>query len=442
MTRRPNDTRADRVTRRRFLQTSSSLAAAVYVTDWTSPAYSAPKSPNEKLNIAVVGVAGRGGANLGGVSGENIVALCDVDDNNLTKAGLIHPGAKKYNDFRKMLEQSDIEAVVVSTPDHCHATIAATALRLGKPVYCEKPLAHSLHEARVLTQLAAETKLPTQMGNQLHSAGGYRRTVEATWSGLLGNVREAHCWSNRPVWPQGIGRPTDTPPVPANIHWDLWLGPAPQRPYHPAYMPFKWRGWWDFGTGALGDMGCHILDPAVWALKLGAPTSVEAKSEGATSETPPKWAVIRYEFPARDTQPPVTLTWWDGGKLPPADLAPGTKIPSNGVLLIGDKATLLCEHGGVPQLIVDGKASAAPEPAVKLPETKGHHADWILACKGGPAASSNFSYAGPLTEVVLLGNLAIRAGKKIEWNSAEQKVVGNAEVDPFIRREYRAGYTL
>jgi predicted dehydrogenase len=428
--------------RRNFIKSTAVGGAGLYVSG--SPLFAQSKSANEKLNVAVIGVAGRGSANLSGVSGENIVALCDVDELRLAKAATRHGKAKKFNDYRKMLDEyaGQIDAVVVSTPDHNHAPASVMAMKLGKHVYCEKPLAHEVFEARVMTQVAAETKVATQMGNQNHSGAGYRRTVELVQSGAIGEVRNVHTWSNRPVWPQGIGRPEDTPPVPKNIDWDVWLGPAPERPYHSAYMPFKWRGWWDFGTGALGDMGCHIFDPAYWALKLTAPTTVEAQQEGKTSETASKWSIIRYEFPARDTLPAVTFTWWDGGKRPPTDLFEGATVPSNGVLFLGSKGKLLCPHGGTPQLLPKEKFADFKQPESFLPPTMGHHADWINACKNGGQPSSNFAYAGPLTETVLLGNLAIRAGKKIEWDSKNLKVTNSKEATDLVQRAYRKGWTL
>ncbi len=320
--------------RRGFLKQSTGAFAGLWIAG--SRVRGDEKSPNERLNIGLIGVAGRGASNLKNVSGENIVALCDIDDNRLAPAALQFPAAKTYNDFRKLLEQKGIDAVVVSTPDHTHAVAAAMALRLGKHVYCEKPLTHSIHEARTLARLAAEAKVATQMGNAGHSSENTRRVVELVRAGAIGPVHEVHAWTNRPIWPQGIDRPTEIPPIPAHVHWDLWLGPAPERPYDPAYHPFKWRGWWDFGTGALGDMGCHVFDPPYWALDLRYPSRVTAEGPPRNAETAPPWSIVRYEFPARGGQPPVALTWYDGGKLPPAELFDG-ELPaknSSGSVLV------------------------------------------------------------------------------------------------------------
>jgi predicted dehydrogenase len=409
----------------------------------------------DRVNVGVIGVGGRGAVNLAGVAavdGVNIVALCDVDEEALAKAAAKFPKAAIEHDFRKLLERKEVEAVVISTPDHTHAPAAALALRQGKHVYVEKPLTHSVYEARVLTELAAQSRCATQMGNQHHSSETYRRAVEWVQAGVIGPVRQVHAWTNRPIWPQGIDRPAETPPVPRHVHWDLWLGPAPERPYHPAYHPFRWRGWWDFGTGALGDMGCHILDPIVWALHLSAPTEVEAESSGLHPETAPKWSVIRWTFPARrlqgrpspqDQLPPVQLTWYDGGKLPPKDLFEGVKIPGNGSLLIGDKGKLLLPHGGGPlQLLPQAQFAGFQAPAPFLPRSPGHYREWIEACKGGKPAGSHFGYAGPLTEIVLLGNVALRTGRKILWDSAALKALHCPEADRFLRREYRKGWTL
>lgn len=401
------------------------------------------RSLNEKLNIAMIGVNGKGVENIKGVSGENIVALCDVDGQSLDKAAAQLPKARAYRDFRKLLEQKDLDAVVVTVPDHFHAVASMAAIKLGKHLYCEKPLTHSVYEARQLTLAAREHKVATQMGNGGHSSDALREAVEWVQAGVVGVVREVHCWSNRPIWPQGIARPTETPPVPKHIDWDLWIGPAPMRPYHPAYHPFKWRGWWDFGTGALGDMGCHIIDAAFWALDLGAPSTVEAESSGVNEETAPKWSIVRYQFPARGTRPAVKLTWHDGGKLPPAELTElpaGQKLSDNGTLFIGDKGKLLFERGK-PLRLVPQREGFQPPPKV-IPRSIGHYAEWIAACKGGPPAGSNFNYAGPLTEMVLLGNVALRARRRVEWDAEKLQVRNIPEAARLIRREYRPGWTV
>ena len=427
------------ITRRRFLYSSAVATAAVFA----APAFLRGKSLNEKLNLGLIGVGNKGAENLKGVSNENIVALCDIDENFLNAAAQKVPGAKKYRDFRNMLEQRDIDAVVVTIPDHNHAIAAMAALKLDKHVYCEKPLTHDLYEARQLALAARERKVATQMGNGGHASDSLRSAVEWIQAGVIGPVGEVHAWSDRPIWPQGITRPIDTPPVPASLDWDLWIGTAPMRPYHKAYHPFNWRGWWDFGTGALGDMGCHIIDPAFWALDLGSPESVETESSPVNDETAPSWSTVHYQFPARGALPPVKLTWHDGGKLPPRellDLDADEKFPKNGSLFVGRKGRLLLMQGK-SELLPENQWRDFQPPPKTIPRSAGHYAEWIAACKGGPAAFSNFNYAGPLTEMVLLGNLALRVGKKIEWDGRNLKARNAPEADRYIRREYRGGWS-
>jgi len=427
------------ITRRRFLYSSAVATAAVFA----APAFLRGKSLNEKLNLGLIGVGNKGAENLKGVSNENIVALCDIDENFLNAAAQKVPGAKKYRDFRNMLEQRDIDAVVVTIPDHNHAIAAMAALKLDKHVYCEKPLTHDLYEARQLALAARERKVATQMGNGGHASDSLRSAVEWIQAGVIGPVGEVHAWSDRPIWPQGITRPIDTPPVPASLDWDLWIGTAPMRPYHKAYHPFNWRGWWDFGTGALGDMGCHIIDPAFWALDLGYPESVETESSPVNNETAPSWSRVHYQFPARGALPPVKLTWHDGGKLPPRellDLDADEKFPKNGSLFVGRKGRLLLMQGK-SELLPENQWRDFQPPPKMIPRSAGHYAEWIAACKGGPAAFSNFHYAGPLTEMVLLGNLALRVGKKIEWDGRNLKARNAPEADRYIRREYRGGWS-
>jgi predicted dehydrogenase len=431
------------MTRREFLA-ATTLAGAGF---WAAPRtiWTQVKSPNEKLNIAGIGVGGRGADDIAGVSSENVVALCDVDEQRAAQTVKRFPKAKRYADFRKMLEEvKETDAVVIATPDHTHAAAAMMAMKLGKHVYCEKPLTHSVYEARLMTRTAAERKVATQMGIQGHSYNGHRRAVELLHAGVIGAVREVHAWSDRPIWPQGVDRPTDTPPVPKDLNWDLWLGPAPSRPYHPWYVPFNWRGWWDFGTGAIGDMGIHNMDVVFWGLKLGAPTSVEAEVSDVHVETAPKWSILRFEFPGRGSLPAVRLTWYDGGKKPPKELANGQDVPDNGALLIGEKGKLLAPdwHADQFKLLPESDFRDFNGRVPTIPRSPGHHEEWILACKGGPPAMADFSYSGPITEAVLLGNIAIRAGKKIEWDAENLKVTNCPEANQFIRREYRGGWTL
>jgi len=439
---------ANNLSRRELLQKAalaSGLAALGGV--WTERAARASRSPNEKLNVACIGVGGMGGADLSAVSSDpsvHIVALCDVDEARAAGAFNRFPSAKRYFDYRKMLEKekNNIDAVTVSTPDHHHAPASVMAMKLGKHVYCQKPLTHSVYEARVMAETARKHRVVTQMGTQGHPS--YTRLVELIQTGAIGPVSEVHVMTDRPIWPQGIDRPTDTPPVPPTLHWDIWLGPAPERPYHPAYHPFAWRGWWDFGTGALGDMACHLMDGAFWALKLTHPTTIEAEGEPHHPESGPKWAIIRYEFPRRGDLPPVKLTWYDGGKMIPADLLEGVQLPKdfNGSLFIGEKGKILQPHGGEPKLLPEAafKDFQGPEPF--LPRSPGHYKEWIDACRNGGTTGSNFAYAGPFTEAVLLGNVAFRVGKKIQWDARRLKATNCPEADPYIRRQYRKGWSL
>lgn len=416
--------------------------------------------PSDKLNIAGIGIGGMGAGDLREMAGENIVALCDVDWNYAAKTFDEYPGAKRYKDFRVMLEkQKDIDAVVVATPDHTHALISMAAIKSGKHLYCEKPMSYTIKESRLVAQAAREAGVATQMGNQGHAMESVRLLCEWIWDGAIGPVREVHAWTPHPVWPQGIDRPTDQPPVPDTLDWDLWLGPAPYRPYHPAYLPRTWRGWWDFGTGGLGDMGCHIFDHIVWSMKLGSPTSVEACSsifvrEGLNwnkernTESYPRASIVRYQFPARDDMLPLKLTWYDGGLMParPDELEEGREMGDQygGALYIGDKGTILCGSHGARglRIIPETKMQQYKRPAETIPRSIGHRQEWINACKGGPKAGSNFDYAGPMTETVLLGNIALRFDKKLRWDGEKMEVTNHPEANQFIHREYREGWSL
>ena len=444
-----------RTNRRDFLKATAVAGLGVWVTGVQGQEES--KSPNGKLNVAFVGAGGKGGSNIGGFKSQTIYALCDVDDNTLQKAGDAHKDAKKYHDFREMLdkEQKNIDVVVVSTPDHTHAVAAAMALKLGKHVYCEKPLTHSIHEARVLRELAAEKKVATSMGNQGTALPGLRKAVEVIQSGAIGPVRECHVWTNRPIWPQGVDRPKAEQTPPEHVKWDLWLGPAPLRPYHEkTYHPFAWRGWWDFGTGALGDMGCHTANMAFMALKLGYPTAVEAENAPHNNDSYPTWTTVRYEFPERDGMVPVKVTWYDGTKngkrnLPSQELFFGhlgkdEKLATSGSLFIGDKGMLFSpdDYGAKYFLWPAKDYQGYQAPAETLPRSPGHYQEFLSACKGGPKNLANFDYAGMLTEFILLGNVAVRAGKKLAWDGPHMKATNCPEADAWIKREYRTGWSL
>ena len=416
----------------------------------------------EKLNIAAIGVGGMGAANLKACEAENIVALCDVDRVYAAKTFALYPKATVYTDYREMLEkQKDIEAVVIATPDHTHAVITMACLRAGKHVYCQKPLTHTVAEARAIADAAREHKVVTQMGNQGHSYESMRLLKEWLDDGAIGNVTEVHAWTDRPVggdpWSDFAvrARPTDTPAVPETLDWDKWLGPVPFRPYSPEYLPMKWRAWLDFGTGPLGDMGCHILDPAFWALELGSPLTVEATSThyepAVAAETYPRASIVRYTFPARGSKPPVKLTWYDGRLLPPIpqEMEPGRTLPGSGALLVGDKGTILHgSHGadGV-RLIPETRMEAYKRPPKTLRRvTEGHEGDWIRACKEGPNGvppCSPFAYGAALTEMVLLGVLAIRMkDQRLEWNRQNFRFTNNDQANGLLGIQYREGWTL
>ncbi len=454
-----------RTTRRAFLGGTALAAATVSVLPRHVLA-GGPTPPSEKLNIAGVGVGGMGGSNVANCQAENIVALCDVDAEGYAAHTIKnYPKAVVYKDFRRMLDQQkDIDAVIVATPDHSHAVIGMAAIQRGKHVYIQKPLAHSVYEARLLTEAAREHKVATQLGNQGHSADGVRMICTWIWDGAIGPVREVHAWTNRPVWPQGIevDRPKETPPVPSSLDWDLWIGPAAMRPYHPTYHPGNWRAWWDFGTGSLGDLGCHILDAPFWALKLKYPTSVEGcistywndlwKPCPPKNENYPRSTIVRFTFPAREGMPEVKLTWWDGGMLPPRpeELEPGRRMGDDdgGVLYIGEKGVLMCGcYGRSPQLLPAAKMQAYKRPPLAVERIpggeQGHEKDWIRACKGGKPASSNFDFSGPLSEMVLMGNLAVRyPQRKLVWDGEKMEVGNDREANAYVRRHYRTGWTL
>lgn len=460
------------VNRREFLKTGAAVTAATIIPRWILGG-AGFVVPSNKVYIAIVGAGGQGRTNADALMREadaEIVAICDPsEDADYSpfyyggRAGRLPVKArieahytkqkpdykcKEYEDFRIMFEkEKGIDAVLVATPDHVHAVVTAAAMRLGKHVYCEKPLTHNIWEARQIAKIARETKVATQMGNQGHSGEGIRMTCEWIWAGAIGKVTEVHAWSDAGGWAKGPGRPKETPPVPKGLNWDLWLGPREYRPYHPAYHPYNWRGWWAFGTGAIGDMACHNLDPAVWALKLEAPISVEASSPGVDSEVVSQCAIFRYKFPARGDMPPVKVVWYDGGLRPerPEELEEDQVLGGggNGILFIGEKGKIMCAGwGGTPVLLPQSRMDEFERPPKTIPRSKGHHRDWLDACKGGPQPSSNFEYAAKLTEIVLLGNVALRTRKKIYWDHENMRAKNAPEAERFIKETYRKGWEV
>ena len=405
---------------------------------------------NEKLNVAGIGVGGRGAADVNGVGAtENIVALCDVDEKHAAQTFEQYPQAKRYNDFRRMLDemQDKIDAVVVGTPDHTHAVASVSAMKLGKHCYCEKPLTYSVYEARVMAELAREKNLVTQMGTQIHAEGNYRRVVELVQTGVIGKVREVHVWLganfNGPPTPTNMSQkdaPTERPPVPEALDWDLWLGPASYRPYSPAYAPFGWRYWWNFANGQLGDFFCHYCDLAFWALKLRHPVSVEAVGP-VHAESAANWTIARQQYPARGDLPAVDLTWYNGGGYPELVKENAALQWPNAVLFMGSDGMLIADYGR-HQLLPEDKFADFQRPEPFIPDSIGHHREWAEACKTGGPTTCNFDYSGALTEAALLCNVALRTGRKINWDAKNLKAIGCPEADKFIRRQYRNGWKL
>jgi len=433
---------SNRISRREALGRVT-LAGVGFCVSGTGSIGAESKSPNEKLNIAGIGVGGRGAADVNGAAIDNIIALCDVDEKRAAGTFNKFPNAKKYSDFRKMLDEMEkqIDAVVIGTPDHTHAPPAAMAMRMGKHCYCEKPLTHSVYETRVLTELANENNLATQLGTQIHAGDNYRRVVELVQSGAIGEIRQVEVWF--PGGRGGMDRPTETPPVPPTLDWDLWLGPAPYRPYHPAYVPGNWRSWWDFANGTLGDFGCHYMDLPFWALRLRYPTTIEAEAGVLPHpETTAPSLTVRYEFPARGDLPPVTLTWRNGsGNIPP--IAKEQNVPNwkAAVLFVGAEGMLLADYGR-RLLLPESKFADSQPPEPTIAKSVGHHREWVEACKTGNTTTCNFDYSGPLTETVLLGNVSYRVQSKLDWDAASLKATNCPEADKYIRREYREAWML
>lgn len=439
-----NDMGMTFTTRRTFLKRSGATLAGFSA----APAILSSAAPNKKLSLACVGVGGKGWSDMLELApGNEIVAVCDIDEERLARATNKFPGAKGYTDWRKLLEQKGIDGVMVTTPDHTHAPVTATAMRLGLHCYTQKPLTHSIHEARVLTAIAKETGVITQMGIQHHATKRLKTAIHALREDkIIGKVREVHAWTDRPgtYWKQGIDRPAAGGNPPATVHWDQWLGTAPERPWiDKTYHPFHWRGWWDFGTGVAGDMGCHILDPVVNALQLGAPIKVKAEGPPPHDESGPAWAEILYTFPGTElTTETLSVRWYEAGRQPDPALfqAPADwKGSLNGILFIGEKGNLFLGFPEMPELFP--KANFVDYEWADLPDTN-HYQEWVTAIRESRQPATPFAYAGPLTETVLLGNVAYRSGAEIEWDSDKLSVVNLSEANQFLKRAYRKGWEV
>jgi predicted dehydrogenase len=450
--------------RRDFIKTSAALGAGFWIAARSASADDTA-SPTQKLNFACVGVGGKGDSDSNHVSKHgNIAAIVDIDDKTLEKKGSKFPDAKKFNDFREMFAQmgDKIDAVTVSIPDHNHAVVAMAAIKLGKHVYCQKPMTHNISEARALQEAARKYKVVTQMGNQGTAGDEFRRGVEILQAQSLGPVREVHVWTNRPIWPQApdvMERPAPGEVCPANCHWENFLGPAPERPYSHVYQPFNWRGWWDFGTGALGDMGCHTMNLPFMGLKLDHPTTIRGEAGDLNAETYPSWARVEYEFAARGDLPALKLIWWEGHKdraktkrnIPGHDVTHGFDLPESGSLMIGENGMMMSisDYGDGQRLIFnsDTKGYGGPPPEM-LPRLHNgdldaaQKAEFVAAIQGQGKTTSNFDYAGKLVETILLGNVAIREEKKkLEWDAAAM-TFNDEGANKWLSYKYRDGYSL
>ena len=456
-----SDKKGKEISRRQFLGQSAMATAGIMVVPRRVLGGPGQTAPSDTLNIGCVGVGGKGSSDIRSVSTENIVALCDVDDTqtarfikskrNDPETQAMYDKANKYRDFRVMLDkEKSIDAVTVSTPDHTHAVIAMKAIKMGKHVFVQKPLTHTIKEARLLEEAAKKHNVVSQMGNQGHAGEGARLMNEWIWDGAIGDIHEAHVWTNRPIWPQGIDAPKEIPSVPSTLDWNVWLGPAPFRPYHPAYAPFNWRGWWDFGTGVVGDMGAHLLDQPYWALKLGHPTSVQASSTRFTRDSYPLAEIVTYQFPARENMVPVKLIWYDGGLMPPrpTDLEEARQMgdDSGGVLFVGTKGKIMCgTYGRNPRIVPETNMQAYKRPEQSIPRSPGIHEEWVEAIKNNKKSTTDFSYASPLTQTMLLANIAVRTQqdrKILQWDGEKMEFTNLPEANVFIHKEYRPGWTL
>ncbi|QDT61800.1 Inositol 2-dehydrogenase [Stieleria bergensis] len=433
--------------RRQFLQQTSAITAASLAGGvWTQTQAAASTSANEKLKILCVGTANRARANIQGVQGEDLVGMCDVDTNFLDRAKADFPSAKLYQDYREMIsEMADkADAIVVATTDHQHAPASIRAINAGLHCYCEKPLTHTVSEARILTEAAKRKGIATQMGTQIHAGDNYRRVVEAVQAGAIGDINEVHVWVGK-GWGGG-DRPVGSDPVPKHLDWDLWLGPAPERPYKTGrYHPAQWRRWWDFGQGTLGDMACHYMDLPFWALELKHPTTIAAEGPEVHPETCPLGLKVFYQFPERKSAatgeqlPGVKLTWYDGNMTPKT--VAGRKVPGSGVMFIGSEGMMFANYGSF-KLYPEEKFTDYKPPAQTIPKSIGHHQEWIQACKTGSPTTCNFDYSGALTESVLLGNIAYRTGKTVQWDAKSLRSPNCPEADALVSKEYRKGWEV
>lgn len=470
-THRKIDRNSSAVTRRRFLGVGAAVAGLALVPRHVLGRGQTP--PSEKTTLAGIGTGGQGMQNLEAFQQYpevQVVAVCDV---NRESGGYLswnwlqgkeqrlggreparravdafyskqqpsgkYRACRAYSDFRELLAKEDVDAVMIATPDHSHAVISLAAIERGKHVYCEKPLTWSVAEARKVAEAARKAKVATQLGNQGQAGEEARVTCELIWDGAIGGVHEVQAWCPARFWkwPDGDGRPADTPPVPAGLDWDLWLGPAPERPYHPLYCPWVWRNWWDFGTGLLGDLGCHKLSTVFKALKLGHPTAIEASSTKLSTEVYPLGVMARFEFPARGDMPPLVLNWYDGGLRPPRpkELEPGRGMGD--ILYVGEKGKML-GHRIIPEAAMQKHG----RPPKKLPRSPGHYKEFVDACRGGPPAGANFDHAGMVTEMCMLGNVAVRAQTRLEWDGPNLKITNDAGANRLLHREYRSGWKL
>ncbi|HSV74958.1 MAG TPA: Gfo/Idh/MocA family oxidoreductase [Chthonomonadales bacterium] len=422
------------VTRRTFVMGAGALAAAA-----AGVRRAGARERSDRLRLAIVGVGGRGAGNLRAVAPEEIVALCDVDERPLRAAMQAYPRASTYVDFRAMLDDGGLDAVVISTPDHTHACVSLAAMSAGLHVYCEKPLCRTVAEVRDVSELARRRGLVTQHGTQIHAGSNYRRVVELVRSGAIGVVREVHTWVGGGFDP--VPFPTDTPPLPPGLHWDLWLGPSALRPYHPEIAPFRWRRWWAYGNGQLGDFGCHHMDLAHWALDLRDCVRVEAEGPPPHQDSAPPWLVVRYDYPARGDQPPVRLTWYNGDRRPPQMAEGAAPAWAAGNLFVGSRGMLIADYGRHELLPARDFEGFVPPPA-SIPDSMGHHREWLEAIRTGGTTTCNFDYAGALTETVLLGNVAYRVGEALEWDARALRARNSRAAADLIRQPPRAGWQV